>query len=331
MRQHLHFLNDAHVQMDGYPLRVIPSTYATSANIKITKEKGTFMYEGHVIHAIDNDTQVSSYMKPTINNTYRCVLRSATPKTRVTLSFDTHKQTVLPLEEVRIPQAKEGVQVEDKGTYVYVQASRMFYENEKEKQTAFIEGAKKLRKKGAGILDLRGNSGGDLLLVEQWLQAYSGQVHVRGNITSILKLPYQDKNILTSLAPTQSWKTFLKYHPYQPLNALYAIAPAVKADSLQPNEAYLIVLQDQKTASAAEHLIDRLHRMKHVVFIGTSTFGMVQGSSFVKVYLKHSSLPVQFGNMKTIWMKAMPRNMQASRRISGCLLLRLSNMQKNDQ
>ena len=65
------------------------------------------------------------------------------------------------------------------------------------------------------------------------------------------------------------------------------------------NDTLLFVLQDDQTASAAEHLIDRLHSLDHVAFIGTPTAGMLRGSSFLTVYLKHSSLEVSFGNMLT--------------------------------
>ena len=181
----------------------------------------------------------------------------------------------------------------------YVHPARMFYmDSEKEKADAFLETAKTCRSSKAAILDLRGNSGGDLLLAEKWYRSFS-DCEEGGHIRSIISLPLEEtllKEKFSAIKMSQSLQELQKGEDWQKLDALHYMVERNTTGLIQ-NDTLLLVLQDDKTASAAEHLIDRLHSLENVIFIGTPSAGMLRGSSFLTVYLKNSSVSVSFGNM----------------------------------
>ena len=266
IRTHLRFLEDQHFLIDQMPLKRPMVTFTMQDTFE--KRKDGFYFKDKRVTAIDEETKLETVLKEDALHAGRYVYYQKTneQKTEVTLHFakeTVQRQKVLPL--TAHPSDKAILEKEIQGV-PYVHTARMFYaKREQEKADAFFKTAEKFKDSKAAILDLRGNSGGDLLVAEDFAQS------------------------LSDLRKKEAWKQ---------LDELHAVVER-RSEKQIKNDTLLFVLQDDQTASAAEHLIDRLHSLDHVVFIGTPTAGMLRGSSFLTVYLKHSSLEVSFGNMLT--------------------------------
>ena len=106
----------------------------------------------------------------------------------------------------------------------YVHTARMFYaKREQEKADAFFKTAEKFKDSKAAILDLRGNSGGDLLVAESWYRSFSGTAK-GGHMQTLLKLPLENPLLeekfhaedfaqsLSDLRKKEAWKQLDELH-----------------------------------------------------------------------------------------------------------------------
>ena len=301
IRTHLRFLEDQHFLIDQTPLKRPMVTFTMQDTFE--KRKDGFYFKDKRVTAIDEETKLETVLKEDALHagSYVYYQKTNEQKTEVTLHFakeTAQRQKVLPL--TAHPSDKAILEKEIQGV-PYVHTARMFYaKREQEKADAFFKTAEKFKDSKAAILDLRGNSGGDLLVAESWYRSFSGTAK-GGHMQTLLKLPLENPLLEEKFHAedfAQSLSDLRKKEAWKQLDELHAVVER-RSEKQIKNDTLLFVLQDDQTASAAEHLIDRLHSLDHVVFIGTPTAGMLRGSSFLTVYLKHSSLEVSFGNMLT--------------------------------
>ncbi len=301
IRTHLQFLEDQHFLIDQTPLKRAMVTVTMQEPFE--KKADGFYFKNKRVTAIDEETKLETVLKEDALHAGRYVYYQKTneQKKEITLHFankETQRQRVAPLAT---HHADKAILEKDIHGVPYVHTARMFYaESEKEKADAFLETAEKFKESKAAILDLRGNSGGDLLVAEAWYRIFANTT-AGGHLQTLLKLPLREPLLeekFQSKRTGQSLSALRKGEDWKQQDVLhYMVERGVTQQ--KKNDTLLFVLQDDQTASAAEHLIDRLHSLDHVVFIGTPTAGMLRGSSFLTVYLKHSSLAVSFGNMLT--------------------------------
>lgn len=299
IRTHLRFLEDQHFLIDQTPLKRALLTHTMKETFE--KRKDGFYFQNKKVTTVDKESELDVLLKEDIRHKghYSYFQKAGEQKTEITIQFEDGealRQKVVPIasyttEDAMCEQVIHGVP--------YIHTARMFYmKSEQEKADAFLETAEEFKSSTAAILDLRGNTGGDLLLAESWYRAFSGSQE-GGHINTILKMPLQEarlKEKLQSVEVNQSLSALTAGENWKQLDGLHYVVER-NTKGLKKNDTVLFVLQDNKTASAAEHLIDRLHSLDNVVFIGTPTAGMLRGSSFMTVYLEHSSLAVSFGNM----------------------------------
>lgn len=301
IRTHLQFLEDQHFLIDQTPLKRAMVTFTMQEPFE--RKADGFYFKNKRVLAIDAETNLEAVLKADALHADRYVYYQKTDeqKTDITLHFankKTQRQRVIPL--ATHPAEKAILETDIHGV-PYVHTARMFYaESEKEKADAFLETAEKFKESKAAVLDLRGNSGGDLLVAEGWYRIFANTA-AGGHLQTLLKLPLKEPLLekkFQSQTTGQSLSALRKGEDWKQQDALHYMVERGGTEQ-KKNDTLLFVLQDDQTASAAEHLIDRLHSLDHVVFIGTPTAGMLRGSSFLTVYLKHSSLAVSFGNMLT--------------------------------
>jgi len=69
-----------------------------------------------------------------------------------------------------------------------------------------------------------------------------------------------------------------------------------------PNDNLVIVLMDNKTASAGEWFVGHLRQLENVLFVGTNTWGVLLTGAVTRTILPRSGLEVQFG----MWLNVRP-------------------------
>lgn len=308
VRKHLAFIDDAHVSIDYAQLQITPILYESSESLVFYKKDGKYYYDGKEIVSIHKDTKLEHFLKPQLNKqgeiVYQFFYETTNSLEQVEMVFQ-NKSTyniVLSNADIKKP-TDEQVDTEAKEGIPYAYASRMFFpdsnSNDKEYADTFIEQIKEMRNHKVAILDLRGNTGGNNLLSSDVAKAFAKE-DVKGNMVSLLKLPLEDKRLQQ---PPFSWSQSIDdaKKEFQKINDIVYINPHNTKDKnfIKQQDTILFVLQNRTTASAAEQLIDKLHNVENIIFVGTPSAGLLRGSSFMDVYLKYSSLQMNVGDLHT--------------------------------
>lgn len=307
IRKHLTFIDDAHVSIDYTQLRATPILYESERAMNFYKSDGKFYYDDKEIASIHGDKELEHYLKPQLNNQgeiiYQFFYESMNSLSEIEMMFQDKR--IYPITLTKAAGNKptdKAVDTEAKEGIPYVYASRMFFPNsdtkEQEYADTFIKQITEIRKHKVAILDLRGNTGGNNILSNETANIYTGE-EVNGNMISLLKLPMDDKRLFQ---PPFSWSQNIddvkkEFHKINDL--VYINSHNTKDKGFIKQDRILFVLQNRTTGSAAEQLIDKLHNVENVVFVGTPSAGLLRGSSFLNVYLKYSSLQMNVGNMHT--------------------------------
>lgn len=215
-----------------------------------------------------------------------------TPKDLVVRFTDGTSQ-VLIAEVFKSVQSSEGSAIamyKNRGTTVLFSGYMGFDEAGDQEAQLFLDYAEQLKSEPVMILDLRSNHGGNSVLPHKWLHAYFGK-NVTSNSYAIGyniaqpggKFYVSDKN--------QS--EFLEKRNIGGGITLLGGQP----DEFVENENLIIVLIGNGTASAAEAMVDLLHNVSNVLFIGDLTYGCYVGmGSAAALKLPFSQISVSFGN-----------------------------------
>ena len=306
LRHRLSFIQDSHVQIDYQDLHRPMLLYGLKNPVAFKKKDGVYELSGREVKAMNGKRDLDTYLKPSLQQgkvSYDLYIqtRAVIDHVQVTYADGTTKDLELaPITPAYDENAS--FHTATKQSIPYMALTRMAFpelsEDSAEEVEEALDYAKELQDSPVAILDLRGNTGGNQLLVDSWCKAFTGE-QVQGNIISMLKLPLTDKRFTTyGIDWSQDPAEVLKQNTYQKLNDLiYIGSNNIKDKKMIDSDTILFVLQDGYTASAAESLIDYLHNVKKVIFVGTPTRGMITGSSFMTIYMEHTSLQVSIGNL----------------------------------
>lgn len=310
IREQLQFLNDAHIQIDYQGLRAMKRTYYEDGNTYQTpmfyEKDGNYYRVGYeaAIETIAGDNDLSSYLKPLLNmdgsTSYQFYIRCEEMIRDVELRFVDGDHLTISLIVDRQPYEEEAIETD----IPYIHPRKMVYpkmgKDEKKQAMKFLETAEKFDESNIAILDLRGNSGGNAILSYEWMKRYTGNKR-NGIGERFLRMPLDDEAFIQ----------LMDVNSDQSIQDLTHVAKLLKLEDqgflLQqdkdriPQDTLLFVLQDGGTASAAEMLIDQLHTVDHVIFVGTPTLGALRGSSMMTIYLEHTGIQVSFGNLCSIF------------------------------
>lgn len=118
------------------------------------------------------------------------------------------------------------------------------------------------------------------MLSYAWSHSYAKQ-RISGYGTRILRLPLHEEKFkqLMDEETDQSLASLLEDGNYQKHDNLLYIEEPYMGKKLIENKSMLLVLQDETSASASEMLIDELHTMENVIFIGMPSAGAISGSA----------------------------------------------------
>lgn len=160
-----------------------------------------------------------------------------------------------------------------------------------------LEEAKEVSKLDRLIIDLRGNTGGSMINIEKWYQAFTGKKLEKDIVQSGL---YTDTSIEMSKNKFQSRENESEeikslcldtIDAYEESNYYPGWSP-VKFGSFKPieNNTDILILVDKDTSSAAEFFLHYMRKLDRVNVIGTLTNGCVLTGNCNAAYLPNSNL-----------------------------------------
>lgn len=313
LREQLAFIEDVHFQIDFEPLHTGYTIYCEQGvqyQRKAYVKKGDAYYDQSNqkrIVSIDKNKKLETYLKPLLHkdgcSSYQLFYQSRKEITQLRFCYEDGSERIVPMEEVDKMKPSEDILTKKTIQDVpYLHITKMIYPRTSDTYAQYAEdfltGAAQFANKPLAILDLRGNPGGNAMLSYAWAHTYTKQ-RLSGYGTRILRLPLHDEKFkqLMEEETNQSLASLLEDGNYQKhAPVLYIEEPYLK-EKLITNKNMLLVLQDETSASASEMLIDELHTMENVIFIGMPSAGAVSGSAMSSFYLDKSGLQIVFGNM----------------------------------
>lgn len=163
----------------------------------------------------------------------------------------------------------------------------------------FISHSELFRNSSDLIIDLRNNTGGNIINVEKWFKGFTGidlkqDIIESGLYTNTSVALSQNKFELKENEPESVNAMCLreistyerkKYFPgWSPIK--YEVFTPI------PNETNIIVLLDKTTASAAEFFIHYLSKLDNVTLVGTNSNGCMLTGNSNKAHLPNSKIPL---------------------------------------
>lgn len=177
----------------------------------------------------------------------------------------------------------------------YLKFPSIYFPAEAKEIKIVLKAAKEMKGSPISILDLRGNSGGNGILSDQWIEAYSGEkaLHSYHQIGILSKeMEKYDSN-------GQKWDDYIEASGALVYDDSHVVIKG--SDKIINNDNLLIVLIDNRMASASEMIVDGLHHLKNTVFIGMPTSGCSNSSIVFNAYLDNSNILFGFGNLWSIF------------------------------
>ncbi len=186
---------------------------------------------------------------------------------------------------------------ENRGIPVLFSSQMGFDEAGDQCARAFLAYAEQLKDEPVVILDLRLNMGGNVALPYKWLHAYSGK-NVTGNSYLIDYIPATTQHVGNESYVSD--KT-LSHLAERVIGGRITLSDG-RPDVFVENGNLLIALTGKHTASAAETMVDLLHNVGNVLFIGDLTYGCYVGlDGGVSGKLPCSQVSVKFGSALRIF------------------------------
>lgn len=287
IKKNLGFINDCHFLIGGERLKEINKT-KLALDLEFIKENGSYRLKNSSIDI--NIKDYENYIKPSIdedgNITYKIFYKT----------YDKDETPNLNMEALE--NIKHGDNIEPQYEVVNdvpILKIKRFY------QTAYnsdyydfvIDKAKHLSKSEYSILDLRGNIGGNGLLVYEWLKAYSGNSgKLSGDIVYYINL--EESIAYDSGQTTDGIKEYFNSMGIEKYDENHYFGKG--SDEIFDKEGTLFVLIDGESASASEHMIDILKHYSNTIFVGVPSKGMMVGSSSIETVLPNSKISFYWGN-----------------------------------
>lgn len=295
------FVKDNHFTISNKRFNAA-SKYFSNEEVSFYKKENKIYDEmGRQVVAVDQDDNVEDYFYLSLNEAGEIcwhfgVILKKFPQPSYILTYDNGEQENIPVDYVYIKNTVRYSESEIDNVPI-VQIGEMFSEYGEDKDLArqFLDSAQRLSKNRVAIIDIRNNSGGNGLLPLKWAENYAGQrVGLNGSGIMIYDgdLTINDHLLIDD---SQKMSEIMDYFDtveigkgiYQRKNCNNAMVE---------NDQVLFVLMNGYSASAAEYLIDALHNVENVIFVGTPSAGCLQSDNGNVLALPNSKIKVAFGN-----------------------------------
>lgn len=313
LRKQLSFIEDVHFQIDFEPLHESYTTYSEQGvhyqkKAYVKKKDGYYDQSNQKrIVQIHKDADLATYLKPVLHKdgsiSYQLFYRSRKNITHLSMRYADGSERKVAMEKVEQMKHSEDILTEKIVQGIpYLHITKMIYPRASDTYAqyaeTFLARAAQFSQKPLAILDLRGNPGGNAMLSYAWSHSYAKQ-RLSGYGARMLRLPLHEQKFkqLMDEKTDQSLASLLEDGNYQKHDNLLYIEKPYMGKKLIKNKSILLVLQDETSASASEMLMDELHTMENVIFIGMPSAGAISGSAMSSFYLDKSGLQIMFGNL----------------------------------
>ena len=175
-----------------------------------------------------------------------------------------------------------------------------------EHAASFLFYAEYLRDAPIMILDLRNNSGGNIVIPTRWLYHLTGEV-VRSNSVTLTTEGYMFQEWFdfahTSDFRGNSYASHFLIPGIKPFNDGYHIIDyQYNPRKIIEREQLLIILTSGYTASSAETMVDLTFNVTNTLVIGTPTAGaLLNNITFPSLFLPRSGIPFGFGRRMNVF------------------------------
>lgn len=300
IEKELSFVEDAHFIIGHLNHRTDNRSWYSVENFQLFKDKKG-LYSILDDSYIENGDKLNDFLKPSITSEGKaCYILMGYGKeieeAPKSIKLSNGEEIDLVFKKIKNSSEKSSEPVyKDIDGIKYLNLPRVYFPVEEKEVNFVLRAAKEMKESHISILDLRGNAGGNAILADQWIEAYSGEkTHHSYNGLGILS-----EKMFESDSNGQKWDDYMKASGAEVYNDSHVIIKA--SDKIINNDNLLIVLTDNRMASASEMMVDGLHHLKNIVFIGMPTSGCLNSSSLFNAYLNNSNIPFGFGNFWNVF------------------------------
>ena len=299
LHEHLDFIIDNHLTIGDSDFSADITLFSNEETHYI-KSNGAFSREDNPNDAIRsiNGKAPECYLKRAINEAGRLTYYPyAMEKTKESyqcgILYESGKEENIVLRPAKyagdemVDRLYDFKQYDDLG---YIALNVMMFEDEDEYMTEeyhrFLEDVPKMKAQKNLVFDLRRNGGGDMVFVEKWFSAFTGE-RPQPNYSTLRIRPIMMGGLkeMDKLAVQWGMEKSGKYYYCQYPEGQY----------LENKERRIFVLTSRRTASSAEGFVDLANNMENVVTIGTNTGGVFTNMANYSVAMPYSRLYLEFG------------------------------------
>lgn len=292
---HMSFVEDAHFTIGG---KVETNIWYVANGINIGKDKNGYFNISNNKY-IKNYNEIESLLQASLSKEKSIFYKlysqtiSETPKK---LIYEDGTVEELEFNNIRpIHRIEDEIIFEERDNIAYLQFPRFYFPNERLEIKKILNAAEKMSKTDYSILDLRGNQGGNAILVGQWFEGYTGKKVVFScDSITVANLEASKDN-----DNGQTCEEFMEYSNAEVLDDNHLIEK--HSDKTIEKDGLLIVLTDSGTMSAGEKLVDALHHLDNTIFIGMPTRGCIISSACCQLPMENSRIPFSFGNTWSVY------------------------------
>ena len=298
------FVNDNHFTINRQRSNA-SSIYFSNEVIEFIKIEDYFIdkVNQRKVVAVNGSKDVDNYFNLSLNSEgeltyYFGVLLKEYPRNDYIVSYEDRSSDSI---KVSAPYRKNKSEYsEDLDAEIpKVQIGSMFFEygSNSELASDFLQSANKLKNEEVAILDLRNNVGGNGLLPSKWINNFLGlKVFLNGKGIYISDIDINDASHGNGEL-SQDMSEVAEYMSLYKLNGRGIYRLNDQYNQFVHNKVKLFVIMNSGSGSAAEYMIDLLHNVENVIFVGSNSAGCLVGSAAYDFHLPNSRINFSFGNM----------------------------------
>ncbi|KHF39944.1 hypothetical protein LQ50_11630 [Halalkalibacter okhensis] len=313
LKEHYGFVIDNHFHLDYTPINESEHILYFSERVQFHENAhGEYILAGNdriQLFEINGDDDIKYYLKYSLDDDGNIVsipaifsnpLSIEEREWEITLkqedSLHTEMITLEPMpKEIPRHQFGNAFAITEKDGVPWLQLRSMFvYEGADYDYYDMINTATLLKEEPYFVLDLRGNEGGSMILVDRWVDELFGQ-RVNWSSQSIHLFSNTSKAFIKDTIDFYQSRTGISTQTFEDdFTDLFRInsienfeIPQWEIDSnsqkkIYDNQTHIFILVDNNTASAAEHLVAKLKLANNTTVLGVNTRGaIISGNSLM--------------------------------------------------
>lgn len=301
IKSHMAFVEDAHFQIVDEDDESELVAWYKARSVDIGKDnKGYFNISNKKY--IKNKDEIESLLRPSLSEEqvlcYNIFSQSMsqTPKDIIYEDGTFEELKFIPINSR--PRHEEDMIFEEIDKIAYFKLPTFYFPHEADKVNKAIEAVREMSNSNYSILDLRGNPGGDGLLVGKLFKDYTGEevCYSSNTIIMISQESVEGAENSNNIGTLEGFAEDMKFETFGDNHII-----TKSSDETIEKDGLLIVLTDTSTMSAAEWLVDALHHVSNTVFIGMPTRGAANGSMVGGYRMRNSGILYTFGNMWSVY------------------------------